>query len=189
MGVYFITDGEMIKIGFTAQSPQKRLAALQTGSPKPLSLLAFTPEWGRDKELELHQQFARLRITGEWFKIDSDIQHFLGEAIVSPFDIRKLEDHQIIGKKAGFAEERIRRTVAAIQDYNAGRELEEQIEINVGSIRKLAGANATKVGEWVKAHAAELESYAAAQGHPYGPNSKFNRGKDLLSLVPLAWNQ
>jgi len=104
-------------------------------------------------------------------------------------DIRKLEDHQIIGKKAGFAEERIRRTVLAIQDYNAGRELEEQIEINVGSIRALAAASASKVGAWCKDHAAELEAYAAAQGHPYGPNSKFNRGKDFLSLVPLAWNQ
>jgi len=104
-------------------------------------------------------------------------------------DIRKLEDKDIIGKKAGFAEERIRRTVAAIQDYNAGRELEEQIEINVGSIRALAAASASKVGQWCKAHAAELEAYAAAQGHPYGPNSKFNRGKDFAALVHLAWNK
>jgi hypothetical protein len=104
-------------------------------------------------------------------------------------DIRKLEDHQIIGKKAGFAEERIRRTVAAIQDYNAGRELEEQIEINVGSIRALAAVNAAKVGEWCKANAAALTAYAEAQGHPGGKDSKFNRGKDFKALVPLAWNQ
>jgi hypothetical protein len=104
-------------------------------------------------------------------------------------DIRKLEDSQLAGKKSGFAEERIRRTVAAIQDYNAGRELEEQIEINVGSIRALAAASASKVGAWCKDHAAELQAYADGMGHPYGPNSKFNRGKDFLSLVPLAWNQ
>jgi len=104
-------------------------------------------------------------------------------------DIRKLEDHQIIGKKAGFADERIRRTVAAIQDYNAGRELEEQIEINVGSIRALAAVNAAKVGEWCKANAAALAAYADAQGHPGGKDSKFNRGKDFKTLVPLAWNQ
>lgn len=104
-------------------------------------------------------------------------------------DIRKLEDHQIIGKKAGFADERIRRTVAAIQDYNAGRELDEQIEINVGSIRALAAVNAAKVGEWCKANAAALAAYADAQGHPGGKDSKFNRGKDFKALVPLAWNQ
>ena len=104
-------------------------------------------------------------------------------------DIRKLEDKDIIGKKAGFAEERIRRTVLAIQDYNAGRELEEQIEINVGSIRALAAVNAAKVGEWCKANAAALAAYADAQGHPGGKDSKFNRGKDFKALVPLAWNQ
>lgn len=107
-------------------------------------------------------------------------------------DNNSIEHHsnyEIKGKKPGYAEERIRRTVLAIQDYNAGRELEEQIEINVGSIRALAAASASKVGAWCKDHAAELEAYAAAQGHPYGPNSKFNRGKDFLSLVPLDWNQ
>jgi hypothetical protein len=185
MGVYFITDGEMVKIGFTAQFPEKRLAALQTGCPKPLSLLAFNAEWGRDKELELHQQFERLRTNGEWFKIDSDLRQFIGNAIVSPFDIRKLKDSAIVGKKPGFAEERIRRTVLAIQDYNAGIELAEQIAVNKGSLRTLAAASTTTVNTWADEHADELRAYATAQGHGY----RQNVGKDLLTLVPLAWNQ
>ena len=77
MGVYFISDGERVKIGYTAQSPQKRLAALQTGNPKPLELLAFKPEWGMDKEKELHHQFDSLRATGEWFDAEDDLLAFI----------------------------------------------------------------------------------------------------------------
>jgi hypothetical protein len=99
-------------------------------------------------------------------------------------DVRKLEDSAIVGKKPGYAEERIRRTVQAIQDYNAGIELAEQIAVNKGSLRTLAAASVTTVNKWADEHAAELEAYATAQGHGF----RQNVGKDLLTLVPLAWN-
>jgi len=102
-------------------------------------------------------------------------------------DLRMLQDSELKGKKSGFAEERIRRAVAALQDWNAGKELEEQIEINVGSLRQLAAASPSKVGEWAKDHAAELQAYADGQGHPFNKDSKFNRGKDM-SVIKLAWN-
>ena len=104
-------------------------------------------------------------------------------------DIRKLENTALKGKRPGYAAERIRRAVAAIQDYNTGRDLADQIEINVGSLRTLAAASPVAVGEWVKAHAEEIAAYTAAQGHPGGANSKHNRGKNIAQLVPLAWNQ
>jgi hypothetical protein len=104
-------------------------------------------------------------------------------------DLRMLQDSELKGKKSGLAEERIRRTVAALQDWNAGKELEEQIEINVGSLRQLAAASASKVGAWAKDHAAELQAYADGQGHPFTKNSKFNRGKDIAALVSLPWNE
>lgn len=99
-------------------------------------------------------------------------------------DLRKLEDSELTGKKKGYAEERIRRTVAAIQDYNAGRDLAEQIAINKGSLRQLAGANVTTVTNWVNEHAPELDEYAKAQGHGF----RQNVGKDL-SVIKLAWNE
>jgi hypothetical protein len=99
-------------------------------------------------------------------------------------DLRKLADSELAGKKQGYAEERIRRTVAAIQDFNAGRNLSEQIAINKGSLRKLAGANVTTVTDWVNANAAELDEYAKAQGHGF----RQNVGKDL-SVIKLAWNE
>ena len=103
-------------------------------------------------------------------------------------DICKLEDAALKGKRPGYAAERIRRSVAAIQNYNTGRDLSDQIEINVGSLRTLAAASPEAVGKWVKAHAEKLAAYTAAQGHP-GGNSKHNRGKNIAQLVPLAWNQ
>ena len=90
--------------------------------------------------------------------------------------IRAIPNAELMGsKKRGAAEERLRRTVEAIQEYNAGRELAEQIAINKGSLRKLAGVNAQTINTWVDDHAAELNQYSEAQGHGY----RQNVGQDL----------
>ena len=68
MTIYFIGDGEHIKIGYTKGDARKRLAQLQTGNSRALRLLA-TVEGGPDKEVELHQQFDSCRLTGEWFAV------------------------------------------------------------------------------------------------------------------------
>ena len=80
--------------------------------------------------------------------------------------VEDLDDARLAGKRPGYAAERIRRSMLAIQSYNTGRELAEQIEINVGSLRKLAATSAATVGEWVKAHKNEIDAYSEAQGHP-----------------------
>jgi hypothetical protein len=90
--------------------------------------------------------------------------------------IRAIPNAELIGsKKRGAAEERLRRTVEAIQEYNAGRELAEQIAVNKGSLRTLAGVNAQTINTWVDAKAAELAQYSEAQGHGY----RQNVGQDL----------
>jgi L-alanine-DL-glutamate epimerase-like enolase superfamily enzyme len=66
-----------------------------------------------------------------------------------------------------------------------GIELAEQIAVNKGSLRTLAAASVTTVNKWADEHAAELKAYATAQGHGF----RQNVGKDLLTLVPLAWNR
>lgn len=80
-------------------------------------------------------------------------------------------------KKQGALEERLRRTVKAIQEYNFGRPLEEQIAINAGSLRKIAKGNARSVNEWVKDNE-EIDAYTDAQGHGY----RQNVGKDLSAI-------
>lgn len=69
--VYFVqgVNGGPIKIG-TSHSPQRRLMAMNTGSPEPLDLLvACRAPVGA--EGRLHRIFAVGRLHGEWFSEDT----------------------------------------------------------------------------------------------------------------------
>lgn len=75
--VYFISDGEQVKIGFTTNI-EKRRKALQTSSAFDLALLAAIP--GPDcLEKELHQEFRRYRLRGEWFKFSAPIREYISQ--------------------------------------------------------------------------------------------------------------
>lgn len=86
--VYFITDGEAIKIG-KANNPKSRLSGLQTSHYKPLRVLATMPG-GEELERELHRAFDAFRIRGEWFKDCREIRAFIkrnadtGQALAKP---------------------------------------------------------------------------------------------------------
>lgn len=75
--VYLIgaIESKTVKIGFSGD-PGKRMKALQTGCPVTLSMLLTFPG-GRSKEAELHEQFAALRLEGEWFSLERPIQEFI----------------------------------------------------------------------------------------------------------------
>lgn len=66
--VYFIEapDVKRFKIGFTSNAPEKRLAALQTGSPVKLELAGCKPAF-QSMERIAHKQLDACRIDGEWF--------------------------------------------------------------------------------------------------------------------------
>lgn len=71
--VYFITDGQYVKIGKT-DNIESRMKSLQTGNPKKLTLIDVIPtkephlvEWG------LHQRYAKQHIMGEWYDILDEI--------------------------------------------------------------------------------------------------------------------
>lgn len=89
--VYFITDGEAIKIG-KANNPKSRLSALQTSHYKPLAVLA-TMSGGEELERELHRTFDALRIRGEWFKDCREIRDFINRNADTPASAKR-------GKKA-----------------------------------------------------------------------------------------
>lgn len=70
--VYFISNGNgAVKIG-VAESPERRLAGLQTGSPFDLSLEA-TCSGGLEQEKAYHSLFSDHRLRGEWFAAHPDI--------------------------------------------------------------------------------------------------------------------
>ena len=70
--VYFISDGEFVKIG-KANNVQVRLSQFQTASPRPLKVLKVIEcKDSKDAyELEkfLHQAFSEHHIRNEWFDI------------------------------------------------------------------------------------------------------------------------
>jgi hypothetical protein len=85
--VYFIRDGEYIKIGRTTNIKQ-RMSGLQGHNPRPLELLASVVALS-SLEPTLHFKFRHLRIRREWFRAEPDLLAFIA-AINSGADIRTL---------------------------------------------------------------------------------------------------
>jgi hypothetical protein len=67
-----------IKIGFSTKYPSSRKRTLQTGNPHELKLLMLVQGTLRDEQ-RYHEQFAHLRIRGEWFKDCPEIRDFFRE--------------------------------------------------------------------------------------------------------------
>lgn len=67
--VYFISDGQYCKIGFT-KNIKKRIESLQTNSPNKLQLIKyFKTECAKDLENFLHDLFRTKKVNGEWYDI------------------------------------------------------------------------------------------------------------------------
>jgi len=70
--VYFISDGEFVKIG-KGNNPYRRLNGIQTGNPKPCRILYLIPckddLAAHTVEKGLHNDFKESRCCGEWFDI------------------------------------------------------------------------------------------------------------------------
>jgi hypothetical protein len=78
--------------------------------------------------------------------------------------------------------EKLRRSVEAIQDYNAGLDDSEQFAITGSLLRQLTGVKPGKVKLWMDEHKAELDSYNA------GYEARQNTGKpDLRSVI--KWDE
>lgn len=76
--VYFAQADDRVKIGWS-KHVASRLAQLQTGSPTPLKLLGAIPG-ARAAERRLHEQFAHLRLTGEWFRAAPELLDHIAQA-------------------------------------------------------------------------------------------------------------
>ena len=78
--IYFITDCENIKIGFTTLNVEKRLKQLQTGCVKKLFVLGYITGTMAD-EKKLHDIFGanRLRYNGEWFKPTQELLDYINK--------------------------------------------------------------------------------------------------------------
>lgn len=78
--VYFIGDAsaDTVKIGWSKDNPERRLAQLQTGNSEQLHLYGAIPGTQRD-EKALHERFIGLHLRGEWFKFEKAIWDVIPE--------------------------------------------------------------------------------------------------------------
>lgn len=75
--VYVIEAGEFVKIGFAADV-EKRLRALRTACPMPLTVIAEI-KGTMVTEQKLHRRFAGHRAEGEWFRREGSVAKWIKE--------------------------------------------------------------------------------------------------------------
>ena len=73
--LYFLTDGNTIKIGRTG-NPKERLSSLQVSNSNKLRFIKIFHNRG-DYEFLIHAIFYELRLNGEWFKDDGQIRSYI----------------------------------------------------------------------------------------------------------------
>ena len=82
--IYFIETYEnqtrLIKIGYSV-NPNKRRLTLQTGCPTSLKLL-FQKNGTYKDEAALKRRFSRLKVRGEWFRVDQELKDFIDRHIL-----------------------------------------------------------------------------------------------------------
>lgn len=70
--IYFIRSGEFVKIGHCRHNVKQRMGKLQIGNPTTLELLGVAGGGPAD-ERDWHSRFDKLRVRGEWFRLDSKL--------------------------------------------------------------------------------------------------------------------
>lgn len=75
--IYFITARDIgrVKIGFS-ENPFVRFSKVQADNPSKL-ILEATQEGSKEQEKALHERFAPLRVQGEWFQLNPEIQAYI----------------------------------------------------------------------------------------------------------------
>jgi len=77
--IYFIvadTEPRQVKIGYTDNSPEKRLSSLQVGCPYDLFLYA-TIKGSEQIERWLHVMFKDGHLRGEWYLLSRAIRYYV----------------------------------------------------------------------------------------------------------------
>lgn len=79
--VYFILDviNRVVKIGIS-DNPASRMNGLRTSNASELKLLVSIPGDSK-KEKELQNKFSHLRVKGEWFTYNDEIENFISSLI------------------------------------------------------------------------------------------------------------
>lgn len=74
--VYFIQCTYFVKIG-VSWTPDIRMEDIQSCNPHELSLIGVIKNGGYEKEKEIHEQFIKNRLHGEWFRGDEELMNYI----------------------------------------------------------------------------------------------------------------
>lgn len=83
--VYFISDSQYIKIGYTESNPDTQLDMLQTGNARVLRLIGWHDNMSITDEHNFHTRFEPYRQHDEWFRIQGSLLQYL----VTEFNFRR----------------------------------------------------------------------------------------------------
>lgn len=76
MTIYFLSDGEYIKIGYTKQDVYNRINNLQTANARDLICMGDIPG-NLEDERKLYNKFQHLRVRGEWFRRERELIEYI----------------------------------------------------------------------------------------------------------------
>jgi len=103
--VYFITDGEFIKIG-KAEKPIERMRKMQTANARELKILGVYECYDEELENYIHKRFSNIRVRGEWFRPSKELFAFMDYSITSREDfIERLEIHKMVNNSIDVSKE------------------------------------------------------------------------------------
>jgi len=107
------------------------------------------------------------------------------EGDASGYEWRDVPNDELNGDRRHDAyHEKLRRSVEAVQDYNAGRDMPEQFAITGSLLRQLSRVKPGLVKRWMAEQDSELQSYADAMGF----GARQNTGKpDPRSVI--KWSE
>ena len=154
--VYFITDGDAIKIGFS-QVPKLRLTALQTSHHKPLRVIGTVPAMLHD-EGTIHRWFSHLRLRGEWFRPDQDLTTFIEQVCREPDKATRPRPPALPSSKE------IHRLLAAVEaKAGADQRIASLIRIGRGQMRtRASGITYPELEDAIRATLQELRAALAS---------------------------
>lgn len=96
--VYFITDGDYIKIGYTKNNSDKRLKQLQTSNAKRMFVVGYV-EGDKTVEKNLHKKFndCIVRQNGEWFFPTEQLLQYINDNNLKENIYVDIIDGQVVG--------------------------------------------------------------------------------------------
>ena len=107
----------------------------------------------------------------------------------SGFDWRSVSNAELNGDRRHDAyAEKLRRSVEAVQEYNAGREFDEQFAITGSLLRQLTGVKPGKVKQWIDENKSALDSYNADYSARQNVGKIDSKNSDIAK-ASIKWSE